>query len=161
MISEKEIMMKSCSVFHTERKMEFEKFNCFFVGFFKSSFGRINVHINWLVYMIGGFTERYFLSFFILESHFYFLNALDYCFWPYLFRIFCKRFWIVLLRKTLGSYILHIIALDVHYLQKERKFTKRKKQVSLLSSSPNTWWVQRWSRIMCLHKFSGRGIELN
>ena len=36
-------MMKSCSVFHTEQKMEFEKFNCFFVGFLRSSFGRIKV----------------------------------------------------------------------------------------------------------------------
>ena len=36
-------MMKSCSVFHTEQKMEFEKFNCFFVDFLRSSFGRIKV----------------------------------------------------------------------------------------------------------------------
>ena len=34
-------MMKSCSVFHTEQKMEFEKFNCFFVGFLRCSFKRI------------------------------------------------------------------------------------------------------------------------
>ena len=39
----KKKMMKSCSVFHTEQKMEFEKFNCFFVGFLRSSFGRIKV----------------------------------------------------------------------------------------------------------------------
>ena len=43
MISEKKIMIKSCSVFHAEQKMEFEKFNCFFVGFLRSSFGRIKV----------------------------------------------------------------------------------------------------------------------
>ena len=43
MKSEKKIMKKSCSVFHTEQKMEFEKFNCFFVGFLRSSFGRIKV----------------------------------------------------------------------------------------------------------------------
>ena len=43
MISEKKIMKKSCSVFHTEQKMEFEKFNCFFVGFLRFSFGRIKV----------------------------------------------------------------------------------------------------------------------
>ena len=36
-------MMDSCLVFHTEQKMEFEKFNCFFVGFLRSSFGRIKV----------------------------------------------------------------------------------------------------------------------
>ena len=39
----KKIMMESRSVFHTEQKMEFEKFNCFFIGFLKSSFGRIKV----------------------------------------------------------------------------------------------------------------------
>ena len=37
------IMKKSCSVFHTEQKMEFEKFNCFFVVFLRSSFERIKV----------------------------------------------------------------------------------------------------------------------
>ena len=35
--------MNSCSVFHIEQKMEFEKFNCFFVDFLRSSFGRIKV----------------------------------------------------------------------------------------------------------------------
>ena len=35
--------MKSCSVFHTGQKMEFENFNCFFVGFLKTSFGSIKV----------------------------------------------------------------------------------------------------------------------
>ena len=39
----KKIMKKSCSVFHTEQKVEFEKFNCFFVGFLRFSFGRIKV----------------------------------------------------------------------------------------------------------------------
>ena len=44
MISEKKIkMMKSFSVFHTEQKMEFEKFNWFFIGFLRSSSGRIKV----------------------------------------------------------------------------------------------------------------------
>ena len=28
---------------HIEQKIEFEKFNCFFVGFLRSSFGRIKV----------------------------------------------------------------------------------------------------------------------
>ena len=44
MISEKnndEIF--SCSVFHIEQVMEFEKFDCFFVNFLRSSFGRIKV----------------------------------------------------------------------------------------------------------------------
>ena len=34
-------MMKRCSVFHKEQKMEFEKFNSFFTDFFRYSFGRI------------------------------------------------------------------------------------------------------------------------
>ena len=42
MISEKE-MMKSCSVFQTEQKMEFEKFNYFFVDFLRSRFGGTKV----------------------------------------------------------------------------------------------------------------------
>ena len=41
MISEK--VMKSCSVFHKEQKMVFEKFNCFFIDFLRYSFGRIKV----------------------------------------------------------------------------------------------------------------------
>ena len=35
--------MKSYSVFHTEQKMEFENFNCFFVDFLRSNFGGIKV----------------------------------------------------------------------------------------------------------------------
>ena len=42
MISEKK-NDEYCSVFHTEQKMEFEMFNCFFVDFLRSSFGRIKV----------------------------------------------------------------------------------------------------------------------
>ena len=42
MTSEKK-MMKSCSVFLIEQKMEFEKFNCFVDDFLRSSFGRIKV----------------------------------------------------------------------------------------------------------------------
>ena len=40
MIGEKK-MMKGCSVFHIERKMEFKKFNCFFVDYLRYGFGRI------------------------------------------------------------------------------------------------------------------------
>ena len=36
-------MMKSYSVFHIEQKTEFEKFNCFFVDFLRSSFRGIKV----------------------------------------------------------------------------------------------------------------------
>ena len=84
--------MKSCSVFHIEQKMEFEKFNCFFIDFLRYSFGRIKVistvvereytpDINWQIcfayqltdfYMLRGFTERYFLAdyIYILENTF-------------------------------------------------------------------------------------------
>ena len=75
MISEKKIMMKSCSVFHTEQKMEFEKFNCFFVGFLRSSFGRIKVmstvvereytpditrHIDFAYQLTGLYNKRFY-----------------------------------------------------------------------------------------------------
>ena len=86
--------------------MEFEKFNCFFVGL-----GRIKL-ISTVVerehtpditrqicfaykltgfYMIGDFTERYFLTDYgyILEKNFYFVNKPDYCFKPSLSRVFC------------------------------------------------------------------------
>ena len=95
-------MMKSYSVFYIEQKMEFEKFSCFFADFLRYRFGRIRVlsigaereytpNITRQIcfeyqltdfYMIRGFTERYFLTdySYILENHFYFINAPDYCF---------------------------------------------------------------------------------
>ena len=36
-------MIKLCSVFHIEQKMEFEKFNSFFIDFLRYRFGRIKV----------------------------------------------------------------------------------------------------------------------
>ena len=104
-------MMKSCSVFQIEQKMEFEKFNCFFINYLRNIFGRIKV-ISIVVerkytlditrqicfayqltdfYMLRSFTERYFLTdySYILENHFYFVNVPDYCFKPSLSRIFC------------------------------------------------------------------------
>ena len=36
-------MISEKIVFHLEQKMEFEKFNCFFVDFLRYSFGRIKV----------------------------------------------------------------------------------------------------------------------
>ena len=101
--------------FFLEQKTEFEEFNCFFVDLLRYRFGRIKV-ISTLVereytpaitrhnatdllytyqltghYMVRGFTEWYFLtaSSYILENHFYFVNAPDYCFNPSLSRIFC------------------------------------------------------------------------
>ena len=94
--------MKSCSVFHIEQKMEFKKFNCFFVNFLRYTFGLIKF-ISTMIereytpditrqicfayqltgfYMIRGFAEWYFLTncSYILENHFYFVKAPDYCF---------------------------------------------------------------------------------
>ena len=71
MISEKK--MKSCSVFHTKHKMEFEKFNCFFADFLRSSFGRIKV-------MSTVVEREYTPDIFALHIN---------CFRPSLFRIFC------------------------------------------------------------------------
>ena len=42
MISKKKVM-KRCSVFDIEQKMEFEKFNSFFIDFLRDNFGRIKV----------------------------------------------------------------------------------------------------------------------
>ena len=104
-------MMKSYSVFHIEQKMEFEKFNCFFCRFFRIQF-RENpsdfdvVEREYIpdiarqicfayqltgFYLIRGYTERYFLTrySYILENHFYFVYAPDYCSKPSLSRIFC------------------------------------------------------------------------
>ena len=39
----KKKMMKRCSGFHIEQKMEFEKFNRFFIDFLRNSFGKIKV----------------------------------------------------------------------------------------------------------------------
>ena len=67
--------MKSYSVFHTEQKMEFESFNCFFVGFLRSSFWRVKVmstvvereytpdmtrHICFVYQLTGLYEERFY-----------------------------------------------------------------------------------------------------
>ena len=85
-------MIKSCSVFYIEHKMEFEKFNCFFIDFLRHGFGRIKI-ISTAVerdytpdkncqicfayqltdfYKLRSFTERYFLTdySYILETTF-------------------------------------------------------------------------------------------
>ena len=85
----------------------------FFINFLGYSFGRIKVastvvereytpDITWQIcfacqltgfYMIRGFTERYFPTdySYILENHFFFVNAPDYCFKPSFSRIFCAN----------------------------------------------------------------------
>ena len=76
--------------FDTEQKMEFEKFNCFFVGFLRSSFGRINVmstvvtqHICFVYQLTGLYDKRFYRTVFpivLFKKIFYFVNAPDYCF---------------------------------------------------------------------------------
>ena len=102
-------MTKSYSVFNTEQKVEFEKFNCFFVDFWKYSFGRIKViltvvggeyTLDLLCISIDWFLDdkRFYLTVFpnrlysyVLENNFYFENAHGYCFKPCLSRIFCEN----------------------------------------------------------------------
>ena len=103
--------MKSYSVFQIEQKTEFEKFTCFFVYFLRYSFERIKVTSTVVerkyspdtrrqicfAYQLTGFymirsTEQHFLIedySYILENHFYFVNAPEYCFKLSLSRIFC------------------------------------------------------------------------
>ena len=99
-------MMKSYSVFHREKKMEFERFHCFLINFLKYSFGRIKAistvvereytpDITWKIrfaFQLSGFYMiLYFLTDFsyILGNHFYFVNAPDCCFKPNLSWILC------------------------------------------------------------------------
>ena len=148
MINEKK-KMKSYSVFHKEQKTEFQKCNCFLVDFWRYSFGRIKV-ISAVVereyttditrqicfpyqltdfYMIRGFTKRYFLIdySYILENHFYFVKAPNYCLKPSLSRIFCVNSYVKVHEGPYSLYpsISHIITLHVHYLQKERNRFRR------------------------------------
>ena len=99
------------TVFHIEQKTDFEKFNCFFVNFLKYSFGRIKfiltvaereytpdkptdllcIPIDWSLH-----DKRFYRYFqvdysYILENHFYFVNAPDYYFKPSLSWIFCAN----------------------------------------------------------------------
>ena len=86
--------MKSCSVFHIEQKMEFEKFNCFFVDFLRYSFERTKVILTVVeseytpditrqicfAYQLAGFYMIrcwFYLTCnsYVLENHFYFVNA--------------------------------------------------------------------------------------
>ena len=109
MISKKR--WKKNTVFHTEQKTDFLKRLTAFLSIFKDivlseqnlfrPWLKENIHQThrqfWFVYqltglyMIRGFTERYFPEdySFILENHFYFVIAPDYCFKASLSRIFC------------------------------------------------------------------------
>ena len=134
--------MKTYSVLYIEQKMEFENFNCFFVDFLryswesKSFFDRgwkrvytrhnatdlLCISVDWFLcdkrFSWTVFPNR--LSY-ILENHFYFVNSLS--------RILCvnssaKVF--SLQQRSFDPSILHIIALQVYYLQNERKVSVAK-----------------------------------
>ena len=129
-------MMKSYSVVHIEQKMAFIKFNSFFIDFLRYSFGRIKVistvvereytpDMTWQIYfayqltgfyMIRSFTKRYFLTdySYILENHFYFVNAPNSC-----FKLSSSSI-VSSIQRSFNPYISHIIVLHIHYLQKER-----------------------------------------
>ena len=77
--------------------------------------------------MVRGFTERYFLTdySYILEKHFYFVNAPDYCFKPSLFRIFCVNSSVKVLSLQCEGPSTHIFCTSslctfVIYRKKER-----------------------------------------
>ena len=102
----------------------------FFIDFLRYSFGRTKVistvverdytpDITWQIcfayqltgfYIIRGFTERYFLTdySYILENHFYFINARDYCYKPSLSRVFCVNSSVKVLPPQYESPSTHI-----------------------------------------------------
>ena len=108
-IREKKVM-KHCSVFHIKQRMKFEKFTCFFIDFLRYSFwenksyferGCKRVYtrhnltdlscmpIYWFLY-----DKMFYLTVFpnysyILENHFCFVYAPEYCFKTFLSWIFC------------------------------------------------------------------------
>ena len=129
--------------------MEFEKFNCFFINFLRYSFGRIKVistvvereytpDITWRICfayqvtyfcMIRGFTERYFLTDYnyILQDQFYFVNAPDYCFKPFLSRILCVNSSVKVLSSQYETLSTHIFCTSplctfIIYRKKEMGF---------------------------------------
>ena len=146
MISKK--MMKSYSVFHTEQKTEFEKYNFLLVDSLRYSFGRIKV-ISTLVereytsditrqicfayqltnfYMIRGFTERYLLTdySYFLENHFYFVNVPDYCFKPSLSRIFSVNSSVKIYKgRSTHLFLISSLCTFIIYIKKKIGFVAR------------------------------------
>ena len=144
-------MMNSYSVFYIEQKTELEKCNCFLVDFLRYSFGRIKV-ISAVVereytpnitrqicfayqltgfFMIRGFIEWYFLIYqrYVLENHFYFVNASDYCFEPFVIQnLLCKQ-----LRKSNegpSTHLFLISSLCTFIIQRKKEISFVAKFVS-------------------------------
>ena len=96
--------------------MEFEKFNCFFIDFLRLLDNESYFDRDWKRVYTTDYS-------YILENHFYILNASGYYFKPFLSRIFCVNSSVKVLPPQYegpSTHISHIIALHVHYLQKER-----------------------------------------
>ena len=141
--------MKSSSVFHIEQKIEFEKFNCFFIDYLRNIFGRIKV-ISTVVerkytlnitrqicfayqltdfYMLRSFTERYLLTnyIYILENYFYFINVPDYSFKPSLSRIFCANSSVKVLPPWYegpSTHIFHTLSLCTFIIYRMKEIVK-------------------------------------
>ena len=143
--------------FFLEQKTEFEEFNCFFADFLRYRFGIIKV-ISTVVEreytpditrhnatdllctyqltgfcMVRGFTEWYFLTDFsyILENHFYFVNAPDYCFKPSLSRIFCVNSFVKVLSPRYEGPSTHLFRTSslctfIIYREKEIGFVAKR-----------------------------------
>ena len=165
-------MMKNCSVVHIEQKMEFVKFNRFFVDFLRYSFERMKVistmvegeytpEIAWQIcfvyqltgfYMIIGFTERYFLTdySYILENHFYLVNAPDYCFKLSLYWILCVNSSVKVLSSQYegsSTHIFHTSPLCTFIIYKKKEIGFVVKIFSKYYFGPKV------IRIICLHKY--------
>ena len=69
--------------------------------------------------MIRGFTERYFPAdySYILENHFYFVIAPDYCFKPSLSRIFCVNSTVKVLSPLYEGPLTHLFRISSLCLQ--------------------------------------------
>ena len=92
-------------------------------------------------YMIRGFTEQYFLTGYnyILENHFYFVNAPGYCFKSSLFRIFSANSSVKVLCppcKDPSNHLLSTSSLCTFIIYRKKEI------VFELNSSPNIFWAK-------------------
>ena len=175
MISEK--MMKSCSVIHVEQNMEFEKFNCLFIdslrfweneSYFDRGWKRVYTRHNLAdllcisidyFYMIRGSTEGYFLADcrYILENHFYIVNAPGYCFKRFLSRIFCVNSSIKVLPPQYedpSTHIFRISSLCTFFIY-------RKKEIGFVVNFFSKYFFGPKIIPHCFQKFPGPVIKLN
>ena len=108
---------------------------CRCVCIYRRSSSRYTPNITWQncfayqltdFYMIRGFTERYFQAdySYILENHFYFVNAPDYCFKSSLYRILCVNSFVKVLSVQYegpSTHIFHISLLCTLIIYRKKK----------------------------------------